>query len=358
MDILKTWNLLWVVLATSLWTACTSQKSTDPTTPTVRLATVAPSGTTQTSLYPGRTQASETINMAFKVSGTLQRVPVRAGDHVRRGQLIAQMDDRDYRLQLDATEAEYRQVKAEAERVIALYNDSGTTANNYDKARYGLEQITAKYNNHKNQLADTRLTAPFDGYVQEVICDEHETVAAGMPVLKLFSAGGTEVVINIPASEFQQKERISGFTCTFDVLPGRTFPLKLINVASKANANQLYETRLLLEGTHAEITPGMTAMVTIAYAPQETDAPVVAVPSRAVFDSEEGPSVYVYDAATGTIHRRAVRIGALHTDGTTDIATGLRAGEQVVTAGVHHLTDGQTVTPMAAPSATNVGGLL
>jgi RND family efflux transporter MFP subunit len=358
MDMQKSWNLLWAVLVTFVLTACSARESATTAVPTVRLTTVAPSGTAQTSLYPGRTKASETINMAFKVSGTLQRVPVRSGDYVRRGQLIAQMDDRDYRLQLDATEAEYRQVKAEAERVIALYNDSGTTANNYDKARYGLEQITAKYNNHKNQLADTRLTAPFDGYVQEVICDEHETVAAGMPVLKLFSAGGTEVVINIPASEFQQKERISGFTCTFDVLPGRTFPLKLINVASKANANQLYETRLLLEGAHPEITPGMTAMVTIAYAPQEADKPLVSVPSRAVFDDGEGASVYVYDAATGTIRRRAVQVSALHTDGTTDITAGLQVGEEVVTAGVHHLTDGQAVTPMAAPSPTNVGGLL
>jgi RND family efflux transporter MFP subunit len=322
----------------------------------VRLATVAPSGCTQTSLYPGRTRASETINMAFKVSGTLQRVPVRSGDYVRRGQLIAQMDDRDYRLQLEATEAEYRQVKAEAERVMALYDDGGTTANNYDKARYGLEQITAKYNNHKNQLADTRLVAPFDGYVQEVISDEHETVAAGMPVMKLFSAGGTEVVINIPASEFQQKDHIQGFACTFDVLPGQVFPLKLLNVASKANANQLYETRLLLEGQHAEITPGMTAMVTLTYEPQADTR--VSVPSRAVFNVGAGPAVYVYDAATGCIHMRAVQVGALHTDGTTDVVAGLRAGEQVVTAGVHHLTDGQSVTPMAAPTETNVGGLL
>jgi RND family efflux transporter MFP subunit len=353
---MKTWNLLTATLLTLLLAACTSQKPADEAVPMVRLATVAPSGSAQTSLYPGRTRASETINMAFKVSGTLQRVPVRSGDYVRRGQLIAQMDDRDYRLQLEATEAEYRQVKAEAERVIALYEDGGTTANNYDKARYGLEQITAKYNNHKNQLADTRLTAPFDGYVQEVICDEHETVAAGMPVLKLFSASGTEVVINIPASEFQQRERFRDFTCTFDVLPGQVFPLKLLNVATKANANQLYETRLLLEGKHDEITPGMTAMVTLSYEPQAASA--VAVPSRAIFNRGEGPAVYIYDAATGTIHQRAVQVGALHTDGTTDVTDGLRPGEQVVTAGVHHLTDGQQVTPMAEPSATNVGGLL
>ncbi len=353
---MKHFAMLWAVTAAMALTACSSGNKEEAPAPLVRLTTVQPCGKEQSSVYPGRTQAAETVNLSFKVSGTLQRVPVRSGDFVRRGQLVAQMDDRDYKLQLSATEAEYRQVKAEAERVMALYNDSGTSANNYDKARYGLEQITAKYNNHRNQLADTRLTAPFDGYVQEVVSEEHETVAAGMPVLKLFSAQGTEVIINIPASEFQQKERFDSFTCTFDVLPGQIFPLKLINVASKANANQLYETRLLLDGKHPEVTPGMTAMVQVAYQPQEGGS--MSVPTRAVFNNGSGASVFVYDAATGTIALRRVQLGALHTDGTAEITNGLKSGEQVVSAGVHHLTDGEQVTPMAEPSATNVGGML
>jgi RND family efflux transporter MFP subunit len=336
--------------------ACSSRPTPEETLPQVKLLRVQSSETIPVSLYPGRTQASETAHIAFKVSGTIERIPVRAGDHVRRGQLIAQMDDRDYRLQFAATEAEYQQVKAEAERVIALYNDQGTSANNYDKARYGLEQITAKYNNHKNQLADTRITAPFDGYVQEVIFDEHETVSAGMPVLTLFRAGGTEVVINLPASEYQRREEFDAYTCTFDVLPGKEFPLLLRSIASKANANQLYETRLQLSGEYPEITPGMTAMVTIHYRQQQGAS--VSVPTRAISNDSNGAYVFVFDAATNTVHRRPVTVSALHTDGSVEISDGLAVGEQVVTVGVRHLDDGQRVRPWQEASETNVGGML
>ena len=83
-----------------------------------------------------------------------------------------------------ATEAEYQQIKAEAERVMALYKDNGTTPNANDKAVYGLKQITAKYKHHKDQLAYTRLYAPFNGYVQKRLFEAHETIGAGIDVYK------------------------------------------------------------------------------------------------------------------------------------------------------------------------------
>lgn len=339
-----------------LGTACSREERAAEPQPFVRLATVGSGSGRETASYPGRTRATETVNMAFRVAGTIESVPVKAGDFVRRGQLVARLDDRDYRVQLSATEAEYNQIKAEAERIIALYNDHGTSANNYDKARFGLERITAKYNNHKNQLADTRLEAPFDAYVQEVLYDGHETVGAGMPVLTLFSAKGIEVVIHIPASEYLRKEDFGSFVASFDVLPGRSFPLKLKSVGQKANANQLYEMRLLLEGAHPEVTPGMTAMVNIIYRPSTEQ--VLLIPAHALFNKEGVTRVYVFDARNGVIRQRDVAVVSLRLDGMAEIAGGLTPGEQIVVAGVHHLKDGQRVKPFPETAKTNIGGML
>ena len=78
------------------------------------------------------------------------------------GQLPQELDPTDYQIQLDAAEAEkYQSVKAEAEQVMALYKENVTTPDANDKAVYGLRQITAKYNHAKDQLAYTRLYAPF-----------------------------------------------------------------------------------------------------------------------------------------------------------------------------------------------------
>ena len=90
--------------------------------------------------YPGKVKAAEDANLSFRVSGTIRKIYVKDGTRVRKGQLLADLDPTDYQIQLDATEAEYLQVKSEAERVMALYKDGGTTPAANDKAEYGLKQ--------------------------------------------------------------------------------------------------------------------------------------------------------------------------------------------------------------------------
>ena len=79
--------------------------------------------------YPGLTEAREDANLSFRVMGTLQNMAVREGDPVRRGQVLASIDSRDYATQLAATRAEYRQVRAECERVIAMHQEQAASDN-------------------------------------------------------------------------------------------------------------------------------------------------------------------------------------------------------------------------------------
>ena len=170
--------------------------------PIVRIDTVGVYGTPRTVQFPGCVRAAQEVNAAFKVGGTLRTIFAEEGEFVRRGAPLAALDARDYRLQAEAAEAEYKRVKAEAERVMALYADGAATPDAYDKARYGLQQITAKYENSRNQLADTEIRMPFDGYVQKRLFDPSTVVGAGMPVLTVVSAEAPEIEINIPGSEY------------------------------------------------------------------------------------------------------------------------------------------------------------
>lgn len=309
--------------------------------------------------YPGRTKSSEDVNVAFRVSGTIQRIVVNEGDYVRKGQLIAIMDPRDYQVQLAATQAEYEQVKADAERVMALYAENNTTASNYDKARYGLEQITQKLANHRNQLADTRLVAPISGYVQMKLHESGETVSAGMPVVSMFNDNDIEVEVFIPASDFARRDRLVSASCSFTVMPDQTFPLEVVRLSKEANASQLYMARLRIKGDydHSRITPGMTTMVYVSYADTEGSAHVK-IPTSALYRHDGKTIVYVLDEKTMTIHARSVKPSKLDLEGNTKIIDGLRAGEVVVTAGVRYLTDGQKVKEYQKTSEANVGGLL
>lgn len=337
--------------------ACSGGQKAEPELQRVRVYKVETQSGVMHMLYPGRSQAAESSNVAFKVAGTLAKVSVRVGDRVSRGQVLAVMDDHDYRVQLNATRAEYESTKAECERIIALYKDQGTTENNYDKARYGLEQITMKLQHAEDQVNNCRIVAPYDGFVQAIYHEQGETIGAGMAVVSLFASSGLEIVINIPAMDYQRRHLVDNFTATFNAIPGQTFPLTLKNVSAKANINQLYEVRLSLDKSATHVTPGMTAMVDLQLHPLEGAA--VEVPSTAILADSDGKSyAFLLDEEAGVVRRVPVSVKSLTTTGMAVVTSGVKPGDLVVSAGVHHISDGQRVQRNPEPSKTNVGGLL
>ena len=286
-------------------------------------------------VYPGKVYAASDISLSFRVAGPIIAVLPEEGAFVKKGQLLAEIDPRDYKIQLAATEAEYKQIKGEAERVMELYKRGSIAINDYEKAVYGLKQITAKYEAHKNALRDTRLLAPFDGYVQKRFYDAHETVAAGYPVISMINSNYFDVEIDIPTSDYVRQKQFKSFYCTFDVFPGKVFPLELVEVTRKANLN---------------------VNVTIEYVPLVSQ--LVAIPLSAVFDKNGSSVVWVYNPTSATVSLREVDVKQLLKSGDAIIQAGLQAGEIVVSAGVHSLEEGMKVEVLKGVSKTNVGGLL
>lgn len=340
-------------------TACHSPKERGgEQTYTVKVDTVRMHGNELSISFPGRIKSAEDVNLAFRVAGTLLRVPVDAGSRVRKGDLLAEIDPRDYQIQLAATEAEYKQVKAEAERVMELYRKKSVAENDYDKAVYGLQQITAKYDAHRNALKDTRLLAPFDGYVQKKLYDRDETVSAGMPVVSLISANRFELEIHIPVSDYLRQEQFRNYTAVLEIMPGRVFSLDLIDIARKANANQLYTMRFRLSDVPQgmNLAAGMTAEVTIHYLPDQQV--LYRLPVSAVFEKDGGAFVWIYNAAGQQVSARQITPVEILKDGQMIVSAGVQPGEVIVSAGVHSLKEGMRVEVLPPVSETNIGGVL
>lgn len=352
-------NFLFASVCIALLFSCGHRPQAVETKVTVKIDTVVAADEQASLQFPGRVKATQDINLAFRVSGTILHMKVAEGAYVRKGQLLAELDPTDYQIQLDATEAEYLRVKAEAERVMALYKENVTTPDANDKAVYGLKQMTAKYNHAKDQLEYTRLYAPFNGYVQKRLFDSHETVGAGMPVLSMISEGKPEVEINLPAVEYIRRQQFVGYHCTFDVYPHQRYALDLISVTPKANANQLYTMRLLLNGAAGQPlpSPGMNAMVTIECATESGH--VCSVPSGAVARKEDRTIIFLYNESDRTIHACEVEIIRLMSNGRMMVTSDkLKPGDLIVASGVRHVKDGDRVEPILPASSTNVGGLL
>jgi RND family efflux transporter MFP subunit len=348
-------GLLMVIIL--FFSACQEKKTEQSTMQTVKIDTVMQGQQVQSVQYPGKIKPATEVNLAFRVAGPILRFPVQEGQFVKKGQLIAQIDPRDYKIQLAASQAKYDQVKAQADRVKELYKRNSVTPNDYDKAISGLKQITAKLHADRNALKDTRLVAPFDGYVQKKFYDNHETVDAGYPIVSFLNTSHFEVDADIPATDYIRQNQFAGFSCTVDVYPNQPIPLKLLEIVPKSNMNQLYQARFRLEPPKdLHVAAGMNANVTINYLAGNQN--LMLVPVTAVFDRDGKSMIWVYSPQTHQVKAREVSPQTVRSDGTMEITSGLKAGELIVTAGVHSLKEGQKVKPMAPVSKTNIGGLL
>jgi multidrug efflux pump subunit AcrA (membrane-fusion protein) len=179
-----------------------------------------------------------------------------------------------------------------------------------------------------------------------------------MPVIAMISGGTPEVEINLPAAEYIRREQFDNYHCTFDIYPGETYPLKLISVTPKANANQLYTMRLqVVPGTRAIPSPGMNTMVTILCRTEQENT--LSVPTGAILQKEGKAYVFVFHPSSNTVHRQEVSILRLLNNGHSLITSRqLQPGEQIVSSGVHHIEDGEIVKPLSPVTNTNIGGLL
>jgi len=305
--------------------------------------------------FPGIIKEANEVNLAFRVAGPIEKILVKEGDYVKAGQIIAQIDPRDYKVQLDAAQAQYDQVKAEAGRVIELHNRQSVSGNDYDKAVSGLKMVEAQLKNAKDQLNDTKLTAPVSGYIQKINFPEKELVDAGMPVASMIDVGHYQVEVDIPVSLYVNRDAIVSFSAVQPAVTEEPFPLKLLSVSKKATNNQLYKLQLGLNpASQPGLAPGMDVQVTILC---DNDAePLTCVPLNALFNEAGKTWVWIYN--DGIVERREVETGRLTGDGRVRITRGIRVNEQVVVAGVNTLNDNDRVEPVRPVSDTNIGGLL
>ncbi len=306
------------------------------------------------SSFPGKVVAATDVNLGFRVAGIIDQISAVDGAYVSKGDVVARLDSRDYALQLAATQAEYDAVKAEVDRVVALYADESVSANDYDKATNGLRAITAKLEAHRNALCDTELRAPFNGYVQKSNFGKGEAVGAGVPVVSIISSSAPEITIDIPAAYYLKQKNFESATATVDLFAGKKFNLRLKGISPKANLNQLYKATFAIEPIDGVVpSAGMSAMVDILYSKDgDTD---VSIPFSAVVERDGVSSVWLL--SDGKVKSTQVNIREIKSSGLAIIDSGISAGDMVVVAGVNSLKEGQEVALLEQTSASNVGGV-
>lgn len=312
--------------------------------------------------YPGVTQATNEVDLSFRVAGPLVEVNVAPGSVVKKGQSLMQIDPRDFQdeiavleAQLAGAKADYDNAKAELERYKPLMKKSVVSKSDFDgaervyaTAQAQMKHISAQLRIAKHKLEDTCLRAPFDGIVTSQFVENHEMVTAGQNALKMHDISKVEIHVNIPENDLGNYDlgKKNKVQVLFPAIPGKVYNAEMVEWSAEADpVTRTYEVTFGLPAPDDKlILPGMTAEVRWQ---GDTDNAPVFIPASSVASNDLGESVvWVFDPKTGSAATRVVKTGGIVDGRNLSVLDGLAEGETIVAAGIDFLTPGMKLRPM------------
>jgi RND family efflux transporter MFP subunit len=325
----------------------------------VKTMAVTAADSNQTRSFPGIVKAAREINLAFRVGGPLIEYDLKTGEKVRKGETIARIDPRDYEItirkltaELKAAEARLADAEKDFQRQENLLVENASSQARYDKTRMvldtsraGIESLKTDLAAAKNALADTRLTAPFNGVINHKFTENHETVSPGMPVVSLLDVSGLEVATAVPEDVVIRESDFSEISVSLDTFPGRRFGAHLKEVGRQTEiANQSYPLTASLDVPEGlSPAPGMAATVHIILQDAGRIDEGSYLPTAAVFADADGvPCVWRVDMRTLSTEKVKVETGSLKGEEIL-VRSGLASGDHVVSAGARFLLEGQQI---------------
>lgn len=296
--------------------------------------------------FVGRVEAAQTVDMTFQVSGPLAELPIKEGQTVAKGALVAALDPSDFMRALRESDVELKLAAQDLERKQSLLQRRVISQSLVDEAqaRFQLWQVRAE--NAAEHYADSRIVAPFDAYVTRRYTDNFVNVQAGQNIARLSDLNELFVVASVPGSLLATVggDDVAGVEATFSFIPDERFPLEYReNIGEAESVAQTYEVTFAMRRPQAwNILPGMSATVTVSLkAP--TGSPGIRIPASAlVTKPDKSFHVWVYDDDSSLVSERAVEVGAVDTAG-VQILRGLAAGDLIVAAGANQLQPGMKV---------------
>jgi RND family efflux transporter MFP subunit len=261
----------------------------------------------------------------------INRIYVKVGDRVRKGQLVAEMDPTQY-LQV---KAQYELAKADYERVKSVAEVGGVSAQMLQQAE---TQYMVLKENLDNISKNVKLLSPIDGAVTQKLEDEGNLFTSN-PILELMQMDRLKVKVNISEQYFRLIEVGKAVEISADIFPGETFEGKVSLVYPAIDAaTRTFAVEITIPNASQRLRPGMFARSVINMG----DKNAVMVPDVAVQKQVGTNERYVYIIQDGKAVRHTVIPGRQIGD-MMDILEGVAVGDVVATTSFTRLLDGTTV---------------
>lgn len=346
--------------------ACGGEKKEvkDPVKP-VKSGRILSVGGVQTRTFAGTTQSGDEANLSFRANGLIELLRVKVGDKVKRGQLLAKLDQKDVRLNYEKAKSTLRSAsiqldtaKSSLERVKQLYMANNTSLNEYERAKNNLAAASSGYETavkaldlQKSQLEYTKIVAPTAGIVTKVNAEKNEFTSAGAPVIVINSGDDMEINVGVPESYISRIRQGDSVEAVVASIGSGKISGVITEVGFSSSENVVFPVIVKVSEKIKALRPGMPADVSFRFG-NEKDEKRLVVPVLAVGDSSEGNYVFelVKEGEHYVAKKRIIKTGPLLTEG-FQVLSGIKENSIVAVAGLRSLYDGRKVKLMEDSSA-------
>jgi RND family efflux transporter MFP subunit len=329
------------------------EKAAEPDARPVHSLTIEKQSAGDVVVLSGRIAAEDETAVAFRIPGRMIDRPVNVGDRVRRGQVLARLEQMNERNQLLTAQAALNAARAERvragdalQRQQSLIGEGFTTRANLDTAVAAFRAAEAHVKSAEAQVqmaqdlvGFTVLTAEFDGSVTARGAEAGEVVQGGQMILRIARTGGTDAVFEVPPQVLRVGSRQAPFEVALTDDPRITATGLVREVSPQADPiTGTFTVRVGLQNPPPAMLLGSVVSGRMKLAGEQ----LVVIPASALMTSGGNPAIWIVDRATSTVSLRNINI-LRHEPGSVVVGDGLAPGDTVVIAGVQALRPGQKV---------------
>lgn len=328
----------------TLLTGCNKAISepAEPLIKPVKLLAVKDLTVDDSDAFLARIDATYRAQLSFQVGGEVEKLLVRMGQGVEKGEVLATLDPKDLQLALDAAQAEYALAKTQWERAKSLYSKKLISTDSYDQKETQYKAALASFEQAKTDLSYTKIQAPFDGVVSYTYVKPYQVVGEKQEILNLIDNTTLDVSFTLPVS-YAESVSLSALKnaemwVTMDSEPSKRIPGKFKEISTQPNIDtNSYEAIVTItRPTDRNLLTGMTGQVHIA---KQNKSNAMTLPTSAWVNKQESQGeVWVMDSSTQQVSKVTL---SLNESGA--IESGLDNNDYVVIAGVERLVEGQVV---------------
>ena len=315
-------------------TATSTGQDTQKAAPVVSVITAQAEDVDVTNTFTSNIEPYATNNIVSQTAGRIVSINAEVGQRVRKGQLLAKMDD----VNLAKTRMQYVNDSTELARLTQLYEIGAIAQSDYDMAKLALN-VTQK--TYQNLAENTYLRSPINGVVTARNYDKGDMYSMAQPIFVVEQIQPVKMLVNVSESLFTQVHEGMEFDIAVDAYPDEVFKGKVnLIYPTISSATHTFPVEVICQNSDERLRPGMFARVTANFGTNHH----IVIPDVAVVKQQGSGEHFVYvlrddNTVKYTLVELGKRLGNRY-----EIVSGINEGDRIVTEGQVRLKDGVNVT--------------